>query len=380
MGVFLQVGHNSENLLAEEGLRDLSGAVLSPVNYDQIKTDAQIKSLKTQGRVSVFDPQLYIPKSGRDNLTKWNYFPKEIDTADLTALNWWTSKVNAPLSETMKALQPNKVCSPVQVPRTYSESYFELMVQVCESLQSELKGSSVEVIQTVIVNMQDLNSLERVMRVASIISKTSAEMVYLVFMSDKEPRLEFADMDPLKYSMRLISEVKRADLKVFVAFSSSDSVLWKAAGAEHVATGKFFNLRRFTQSRFEEPGGGGGGQLPYFFEESLMTFLRESDVKRLAKHGIQSDSNSRNPYVAEIQKQLAEKPGVAWLALAWKQYLWWAVDEEKRVQNNGDAGKILSIADENWKQLLEKPFLMEEMKNDGKWVRLWRIALGEYLE
>jgi len=89
------------------------------------------------------------------------------------------------------------------------------MVQVCESLQSELKGSSVEVIQTVIVNMQDLNSLERVMRVASIISKTSAEMVYLVFMSDKEPRLEFADMDPLKYSMRLISEVKRADLKVF---------------------------------------------------------------------------------------------------------------------------------------------------------------------
>jgi hypothetical protein len=47
-------------------------------------------------------------------------------------------------------------------------------------------------------------------------------------------------------------------------------ILWKAAGATNCATGKFFNLRRFTISRFEEPDSSGGGQLGYWFEKALL--------------------------------------------------------------------------------------------------------------
>jgi len=41
-------------------------------------------------------------------------------------------------------------------------------------------------------------------------------------------------------------------------------ILWKAAGATNCASGKYFNLRRFTLSRLDEPEeNGGGGKANY---------------------------------------------------------------------------------------------------------------------
>ena len=93
--------------------------------------------------------------------------------------------------------------------------------------------------------------------------------------------VRLSEVEEIKGAMRLIAAMRAAGLKVTVGFLSSDVLLWKAAGASHCATGKFFNLRRFTRTRFEEPRGQGGGQLPYWFEESLMAFLRQSDVQRI---------------------------------------------------------------------------------------------------
>lgn len=64
--------------------------------------------------------------------------------------------------------------------------------------------------------------------------------------------------------------------------------------ATSCATGKFFNLRRFTKSRFEEPAGG-GGQLPYWVEESLFAYLRETDVLRVRDEGLIADASRRKP-------------------------------------------------------------------------------------
>ena len=99
-----------------------------------------------------------------------------------------------------------------------------------------------------------------------------------------------------------------------VGFCSSDVVLWKIAGAEACATGKFFNLRRFTSSRFDEPSQG-GGQLPYWYEESLVAFLRESDVLRLQRRGELSDASLANPFGQAILEKFIQEPGR--LAGAW---------------------------------------------------------------
>ena len=80
--------------------------------------------------------------------------------------------------------------------------------------------------------------------------------------------------------MELIKILEDTGKPVIVSHCSSEMILFKAAGASHCATGKFFNLRRFTKTRYEDSSAG-GGQLPYWFEQSLLAFLRGTDVIRL---------------------------------------------------------------------------------------------------
>jgi hypothetical protein len=181
--------------------------------------------------------------------------------------------------------------------------------------------------------------------------------------------------------MRLISSLENAGLRVIVAFASSDLLLWKLAGATHCATGKFFNVRRFTRTRFEEPPSKGGGAQPYWFEESLMAFLRQSDIERVRPHGLLDATASSNPYAKEILTLLDATPDDAWLALSWKQFLYWFAHAERRMATGQiDVDALLESAETCWAALAQaKPrVFMEEQANDGTWVRQWRRAVAEF--
>src|SRR5690606_20601909 len=133
-----------------------------------------------------------------------------------------------------------------------------------------------QVNQTVLAELKSLASPTRAAEVASIVTAGGSNEVYLVLVSDIEPRREFRETEDIKGGMRLIRHLENAGVRVVVGFVATDVILWKSAGATACATGKFFNLRRFTPSRWEPPGQG-GGQVPYWAEEALMAFLRESD-------------------------------------------------------------------------------------------------------
>jgi hypothetical protein len=169
------------------------------------------------------------------------------------------------------------------------------------------------------------------MRAASILSETECTAYYIVFLIDKHPREEFADSFELLGSMQLIRELKNTGRRVVIAFCSSDMLLYKCAGADSCATGKFFNLRRFTRSRFDDPAGG-GGQLPYWFEHGLMAFLRQADFLRIRRSKDLTDALeqefSRNSWSAKIVSQFTNAPKSPWLSLAWRQYLAWFCQTE----------------------------------------------------
>jgi hypothetical protein len=177
--------------------------------------------------------------------------------------------------------------------------------------------------------------------------------------------------------MRLVRFLTEAGMRVIVGYTSSDLVLWKYAGAQDCASGKFFNLRRFTPSRFTEPPEG-GGQLPYWFEESMMAYLRESDLVRVRRANLLSNNSLTNPFGAQILDQLDNSPGTPWLGLSWRQYLYWFSDFEHRYsQGRIDVNMVLSNAENVWRQLDEQAILMEERQNDGIWLRQWRRAVLE---
>ena len=378
MPAYQQMGHQSDNLLAEPALGGYAGALLSPVNYSAEQVAAQVAGVQArEGFEAVMDPQLYVPDSERGQLRTWPYFPADVDSADLTSETWWASVAHQ-LAGVCRALGVPAVCSPAVVPRAFSVEYFTSSVRAAELLADHLQGSGIQLLQTAVVGLADLSQAGRALEIASIVSRTPADRIYLVLVGDTEPRRELTQVEELKGAMRLIAALESADLRVLVGHCSSDLLLWKAAGATACASGKFFNLRRFTRSRFEEPAQG-GGQLPYFFEEGLVAFLRDSDIARVRARGPLSATTMANPFAVEILERLDNEPGTAWLALSWRQFLHWFVTAERRLASGElEPRRLLRDAEAVWLRFEDEDVLMEEPRNDGSWLRPWRRAIAEF--
>jgi len=271
MPVFHQMGNDSENLVFERELSHYAGAVLSPVNYDRAGVARHVTRMRGLSNFeTVFDPQLYVPRSEMGQLPSWDYFPRDVDTADLSNAEWWARLVGN-VARTAVALNVHSVCSPAIVPAVYSDSYYLHTVANCSALERCLNQTGIAPLLTAVVGMTDVSQRGRALEITSILSRSDTERVFLIFKSDIEPRRELADPESLKGAMKIIASLRNAGMKVLVGFCSSDMVLWKAAGAHSCATGKFFNLRRFMLTRFAEPSAG-GGQVPYWFEENLLAF------------------------------------------------------------------------------------------------------------
>lgn len=380
MPAFHQMGNDSENLLTETHLNRYQGCVLSPVNDEKPKVTSQIARLKDRnGFRTVFDPQLYMPKSDRGHLREWDYFPQDVDTVDLGSDVWW-DKVVGSIATSVKEMKPTAVCSPAIIPKMYPEEYFAQLVRSASVLREKLKDSGITTMQTIVASLADLATPGRAMKIASVMSDAETDESFLVLVGDVEPRRELSDAEELKGAMKLISALEESGQRVLVGFCSSDVVLWKAAGATSCATGKFFNLRRFTLSRFMEPTKG-GGQLPYFFEESLLAFLRQTDIIRVQQRGLFSAASEANPYTKQILETIP-KPDKAWLALGWRQFMYWFADIEERLHTKSESTEdLLNRADANWGLIQQKPqVILDERENDGQWVRQWLRAIIEFPE
>lgn len=376
MAVYYQMGHDSQNLLAESDLSLYRGAVLSPVNEDKTQMISIIERHRADDFEIIFDPQLYYPKAQRGKLPEWSYFPSDFESADQTSLRWWRGIITG-LKNDLQRLQPQAICSPAYVPSVYSDRYYSLNQQVAEITQERFANTDIETIQTLIVNLSDLTEESRSAEIASIATSININRVFLVLKSNTDPRRELSDTEEIKGAMRLIRYLSQSGVRVLVGFTSNDLVLWKFAGAQDCASGKFFNLRRFTPSRFE-PSSEGGGQVWYWFEESMMAYLRETDLLRVKREDLLSPAGMTNPFCIQILNKIDNQPGAAWLGLSWRQYLYWFSNFEHRFsQGEIDANSFLADAEAIWNQLEDRGILMEERRNDGGWLRSWRRAILE---
>lgn len=375
MGVFHQMGAGSVSLLNSPRFPWYQGEILSPVNYSERDIRRQIDG-RALGYQQIFDPQLYFPRSSRGELVNWAHYPKDVDTADLSSREWWISRVEE-LAAVVERLQPASVCSPSIAPRTFGPGYYSLTLEVAEELR-RLVPRDIEVLPTIIVNLRDLASRDRLMETASIVAKSSASRLYLILWADVDPRREVSEWEDIAGGMRLIRLLEGADYRLLVGFSSSDMLLWKAAGATDCATGKYFNLRRFTPSRWDPPAAG-GGQLPYWFEESVMAFIREADVLHLKQLQKLSPASISNPFCNECLTNITSSPPKPWIAEAWRQYMYWFQDAERRI-SHGELSVEQSLVDaENtWSFLRNNDVFLEEPMNDGRWVARWRQALAAF--
>jgi len=377
MGSYIQMGHHSSSLLNEERLDKFSGAILSPVNDTEDHILTQIEQYQSEEFELIFDTQLYYPNSIRGHLIEWDYFPDDVETADHSLKRWWNN-LNKQISLTVDEIEPASVCSPAIVPRSFPNGYYEMNNWIAENLCEKMEDSDIDCIMTVLIRLTDLTEENRSAEISSIVSASTLTRIYLVFISNTEPRRELQNSDELSGAMRLIRYLNEAGLNVLVGFSSSEIILWKAAGATSCASGKFFNLRRFTPSRWEPPARG-GGQVPYWFEESILSLLRQSDLQRYRRFTELSKASSENPFGIQILNHIDDVSDGSWLALSWRQYLYWFSDFEERFDNQEiSVRKFLREAENVWRDLDDNDIIFEDSSNEGRWIRMWRRALAEY--
>lgn len=379
------MGHDSENLVGVPGLDGFAGLILSPVNRAEGELSKHITNFRKKGKYElVLDPQLYCPKSERGQLPNHRYFPNDLDTADINSPKWW-QKLIAKLVDEGNHLKVDAICSPAVLPNKYTAEYYTSCCESFSVLAQELKGSAIKPVQTVCMSLKDLAEPNDALRIASIISGSKPPLCYVVVEANVPPRHEIDNTANLFSLMVFISALESSDCPTIVSHCSSEMILMKAAGATNCASGKFFNLRRFTRSRFDEQSEGGGGQLPYWFEQGLIAFLRRADIARLQRFGFDNFLKvgaSNNVFALEILEQFLNKPDEPWLALSWRQYLAWFQLVEKELSSPDAPTTVatwLKEAEQRWEELDSKNVLFEERQNTGRWIRPWRQALGDFL-
>jgi len=380
MSAYHQIGNDSESMILEKDLSKFAGAILSPVNYspvDTLKQCARFRKEKPQFDI-VFDSQLYIPDSEKGQLSQWGYFPNDYATADKTSMDWWQSMVDKVIEHT-RAFSPSAICSPAFSPRMFDDEYYDLIVQIGNYLCGKLEGTSTRAMLTALVGLDDVGRNNRHLAIATILSRFAGKQVYLVFADRQPPRLERTDSQGLEGAMRLVALLVRSGLEVTVGFTSSELLLWKYAGAQHVASGKFFNLRRFTLGRWDNDEKKGGKQIWYWFEPALLAFLREADIRRYQRESLAIDSSHvDNPISQSMLKKMTQPTQEKMLADSWRQFLsWFAHAEEKLHRDRQVCIVMLNDAAANWKKVSDAKLQFEEDKNTGEWIRAWTIAANE---
>jgi hypothetical protein len=376
VAAYHQMGHDSWNLIPAEHLHQFEGVILSPVNSDPDQTATRLSEIGNRAALDVvLDPQFYIPRSDRGKLTAWPYFNSDCDTTDLGDSAWWAERC-AQLVGSAERLGVNSICSPAILPRSYDSPYYEATIGCADQLAEAVRGKPLSVLMTAVVSFRDLLLPGAPDRIASLLTRTAISRVYLIFYDELTARQQWTDVDALVGAMSLIRALERGGTRVLVGYCGLDMMLWKYCGASAVATGKFFNLRRFGPERWLNLDVE-GRVVEYWTEESLVTWLRENDVLLLRSRAPALLSADGNPFSQQIIEALVGTPRQPWLGLSWRQYLWWFAKVEREVGVKRDrALEILRGADRNWAQVEAAPLLLFDRTNDGSWIRPWLNALS----
>lgn len=378
MGAYFQLGHDSWNLIDDGDTGRFAGMILSPVNSGPSEVSDRLTRLGSgrEGLEVILDPQLYNPSSNRGRLSEWSYYPADFETADRSATRWWVERSREIVADA-KNLGLDAICSPAYLSRNYDDDYYRFTVDIADATRAEAKQAGLDTLLTAIIPVRDLANPNRAFEIASILSASDCDRIYLTFLCEdipqREPIVDGSGLATAVHLVRLLS----GQMRVHVACCAHDLVLWKFAGATDVSTGKFMNLRRFSPSRWNEDDTN-GRVISYWNEGLLLTLLRDQDVVRLVRAGwYEGKTFHDNPATERIMATLKSSSGEAWLAQSWRQYLRWVSIVEAEWNDSTIAMSALESSDRAWGDLVRTRIQFTDRFNDGVHVRTWLNAAFE---
>jgi hypothetical protein len=216
MAAYLQMGHDSENLVGVTGLENFTGLILSPVNRTEAELKRNVATFREKGAFDILlDPQLYFPQQERGSLPSHSYFPRDLDTADLSSSRWWNELVKK-LAAYAVDRRADAVCSPAIVPKKWNPDYSMHCAETFAKLVEELNGTSIRPVITICISLNELGQPEDALRIASIATNRSPAESYIIVDADIEPRREITEAATLVSLMTFVDALEKAGCRTIV--------------------------------------------------------------------------------------------------------------------------------------------------------------------
>ncbi len=377
MGAYHQMGHHAANLARDPRLQSIyAGLIMSPLNSDPTGLGILCAALKSPD--TIFDPQCYALGSQKGQLYTWSYVQSaaaKLAKGPYTLGDW--QQLAADIADACIPLGHRGGCSPAAVRKSFTDADLGFDVQIGNALATHLAGKrSVNGLQTAAFPVQTLVGTGRVQTIASILTTGRLKRLYLVPDWTKTDG-ELGNADELCGFIDLV-RVLTPHRQFIVGYCGPEMILWTAAGADAVASGKYGNQQRFDLGGFGGAPSGGAGTVAYYFEESLLTWLRTEDIVRLDRLGYKLGL-AHDPFFPAIRKMIAalqatpvtyvqktnrsgkplfykngrpQKKRIGppdWTSLGWSQWLWWFADAERRLDTGQvTARTLVDNARKNW--------------------------------
>ena len=164
MAAYLQMGHDTQNLVGEEGLESFSGIILSPLNRKKDSLIQDVNSFKGKGTYDiVFDPQLYYPHTEKAKILTHPYFPSDFESADYSNTNWWNN-IHDAIIHYCEELGVNSIIAPTVDPKSYDEQYYDFNVQNVNTFYERNSLSDISIWAPLIVSLNDLSQQDKIPR------------------------------------------------------------------------------------------------------------------------------------------------------------------------------------------------------------------------
>lgn len=276
MKVYHQAGHNSKwNIDSFEIDHTGDGVIFSPVHFPKDRFEGIKEETK---KVSLFDPQFYIPDSQKAKLHSYDFFPEKLtngfSTSDFEA-------VAHQAAEMCLTFQIEHEFESILVPaRYYSELVTDYVARQkafsVEPFLAEIEKRKVDKkiflsLPMTIAMIQDSNYCTEVLN--WITSYPEIHGVYLLT-EMAESSKQIKTFEKLQAQIQFIKNLQGANLKVIVGYCNTEATILSALNPYALTIGAYENTRNFSIDKFLEDESEVRGPAARIYFPNLLNWMR----------------------------------------------------------------------------------------------------------
>lgn len=331
----VQVGHNG-HVRAEKALRQdyADGAVLSPADYNYEKNRNYGETFSNLGGDVFFDPQFYIPRTDRPDMTTYPYFSGH-GGADFSTAMYSSQSERIELCEEILEVQDkcsvDGYISPARYIDSISPENLDRWLDLTETFIEAARdiGRDIPIFASLPVNGFELTENRRRNDLLNRVTSLDPDGFYVsVQHDDLDTRLPLKGVDNVYSYLKLMASLRSNRFEVIAAHTHQIAHLLLGIGVNVYASGHYQNLRAFDSDRWIPTDEDEiRQQVVRYYSDELLDALRvDSDLDELATDGSfdVSKVRSNSPFEEDLFDSQTSPAGTGWKFsdASWEHYVY----------------------------------------------------------